>query len=1202
MSRQYFLGEDGEAAYKRLESSLRLGPESGRALVASDSVDVRYEVRRRVGEILPVKVVRPGDDVVKRVHEAVAEVGSPVLVWIEAEAGVGVESEAWRQAYAALNMGRDVLAEQGGVSLVLAGPRGIKEQVAARAPDLASVIRPMLELGTRLDRVADARDVGEDRQQAHAMADVLAKVVPDLEEARMIAERAGFPREHLPESKTPAGFWSDVVGQAVRGRSRPQALIEEAGRQFPYNAELLAYKEKIGRATHVHLDDVRVRLRRLAATKHRNHVFAQLPAAAPKPLGMVWDAFVPLDFAAHEVFVGRGEDVRRPGLRSLGVTIDLETLVERIDPVGNVEPATHGLVVSPRRAFAVLGDPGSGKTTLCRWLAATIAEREAGRAPILVEAGEWMRREGSLSLMDAMVTAADLGVADTVSVEDLKGLCDEGKIVLLVDGYDEPVRANARSRMRDMLEVFSAEHPKVAIVATSRVEGYLEAALPVPWQAFVIAPFDEGKVEDFVRRWYAMVESDPEARARGRAELMAALAAEPRAREMARNPLLATLIAELHYHRRAPLPGRRSELYDLVVELLLVTRPAGRERSFTEIEQDEQRVLLERFALWLQEQRSAKDGADIEFGRDDFVREVTTAGAGCEAVSRRRAQRWLDWLVQEAGLLRETGNGRYSFLHLSIMEYLAGRGLLARYTGSIEALGSFIAKVSFVDHWRETILLSLGSEAGNPAIASSGARAVIGGVRGRFISLQESTQWCLGLLLEDLELSAKDRESLLFKAMKALYAGMLEQVTQLLEQVITHSRRHGTETERWILARIAEDKPRQAAQMAAACPPYLHPELVLARRVDRDEVVPFFLDLSTEDRGRWAEEVLSRAALLKWAAETHPEVASSMAWSRLATPDLLTRVWTIAILSRSDLSMLIEAGAQFGKYVGIRWWCGKESYVKGVMPTYCGMRVPSVARRPLAPREDLRTSDGAALWRSAIARRLGAADASALVEFLSRLYYSYLPWCDDVSEDALLAKDYPRQMLEAVGIYRKQPEFWQAEDELVLARPSVEKLESIQIETLLSETHAARLMTPGDSIPYRLIALRLDNLFIHDFFDGLVDLALERGTEHDCLPLLLALGFSQYQTTWSWPSSRHWQQWFSSPPPADWLAAFFWHLCWAVGDVERYTEHYAAAQACLDRADWPELAAELRAYTIRPMTVEEWQRGGDPSSLAPTAQ
>ncbi len=1209
MSRRYFLGEDGEAAYTRLERSLRLGPDSGRASVASDSVDVRYEVRRRVGEILRVEVVRPSGDVVRRIHEVVEVAGSPVLVWIEAPAGMKADSEPWRRAYTALNMGRDVLADKGKLSLVLAGPVPLDEQVKQRAPDLVSVMRPMLVLGTRLDPVEEAvgpsDDGAGDRHRdarIHVIADVLARVVPDLEEARTIARRAEFPAELLPQSKTAEGFWSDVVEQATRGRIRLEALVAEAMRRFPYNSELAECKKRIERITHVQLDDLCVRLRRVAATKHRNHVFARMPLATPKPLGLVWEAVVPLDFEEHEVFAGHDDGDGRLGLRSRGSKVELEMLVERIDPARDIDDTPHGLVASPRRLLAILGDPGSGKSTLCRWLAATIAEREAGRAPILVEAVDWMGREGSTSLLDVMARAADSGVLGTISVATLKGLCDEGRIVLLVDGYDEPMRAHARTRMRGDLDAFSAEYPKVSIVVTSRVEGYLEAGLLPPWQTLVIAPFDEGKLEEFVRRWYAMVEpNDREARARGRAELVAALAAEPRAREMARNPLLATLIAEVHQHQKAPLPGRRSVLYGLVVELLLVTRPTERGHLFEEIDKDEQRTRLEHFALWLQEQRGTEDGADIVFGRDDFVREVAAADVGHEAISRRQAQQWLEWLVQEAGLMREGRSGRYSFLHLSLMEYLAAQGILARFAGDLEGLRHFLVKVSYERHWRETILLLFGSQADNRPIVSLAPEVVLGGSGGTFEG-RHAVQLLFGLLIEDLDISARGRANILSHGI------MLESpdfVFRELERVISYSRHHGQETQDWLLERIARANNWEAVRVAAACPPRLWPERVLASRADLVEVAPMFLDTAPRDYGEWARSTLSQDVLMRWAADSPSQGVFSMALARLAKPGILARMWVAAVLSRTDPDARVSGSSRVDNVVAIRWNMSREYLDKNVMPVCLCTRLDQMRRRGVLW-DDLahvHTIEALELWKSAIERVTEGSLESEDRERLSLLYGSPLAGFF-ARREAVLAPDFPAHMCKVLGlVFSGEPWSWEETQPLAAVGPSEVGEEDPYFVATLVEVHAALLTTQGSIGPFHRIRHRLDNLFIHDFFDGIVDFALERGTEHDCLPLLLALGFSQYQTTWSWPRGRHWKQWFSSPPPEDWLAAFFWHLCWAVGEVDRYTEHYAAAQACLNRADWPELAAELGAYTIRPMTVEEWQRKDDsPPPEAPTPE
>jgi len=193
-----WLGEHGEAAYARLERSLRLGPDSGRALVTSDSVDVRREVQRRIARLLRVEVVRPRPDIVSSIHEVVAAAAEPVLVWVEAVASGEGDAEAWRQTHAALNMSRDDLDRVGALSLVLAGPSSLEAEVRTRAPDLMAVIRPVVALGRELEpsslswlHVSDLHVRAEDWQQ-QGMLDALVRDVPRLLGEREIDPDAVF--------------------------------------------------------------------------------------------------------------------------------------------------------------------------------------------------------------------------------------------------------------------------------------------------------------------------------------------------------------------------------------------------------------------------------------------------------------------------------------------------------------------------------------------------------------------------------------------------------------------------------------------------------------------------------------------------------------------------------------------------------------------------------------------------------------------------------------------------------------------------------------------------------------------------------------------------------------------------------------------------------------------------------------------------
>lgn len=72
-------------------------------------------------------------------------------------------------------------------------------------------------------------------QLTHELVDELARVFWEADRAQLLAARAGFPRQHLPDFRTPYVFWSLVVRAAYEGTldGGVPALVAEAARQYP---------------------------------------------------------------------------------------------------------------------------------------------------------------------------------------------------------------------------------------------------------------------------------------------------------------------------------------------------------------------------------------------------------------------------------------------------------------------------------------------------------------------------------------------------------------------------------------------------------------------------------------------------------------------------------------------------------------------------------------------------------------------------------------------------------------------------------------------------------------------------------------------------------------------------------------------------------------------------------------------------------
>jgi len=366
--------------------------------------------------------------------------------------------------------------------------------------------------------------------------------------------------------------------------------------------------------------------------------------------------------------------------------------------------------------LVLLGDPGSGKSTLVNFVTLCLAgERlgspdanlrrlgevwQAGRPlPIRVVLRDYAARglpEGKglwefIGEELARVETRDGPLSECLLVLQ-EHLEREDGAILLLDGVDEVPEAHRyRLRLKEAVEQFARDFPHCRILVTSRPYAYqdLQAHL-ARFEVRTLAPFTPEQVEAFIRRWYEHVglkdpSLGPDNAARYADQLVHTVQTNPRIAELAPNPLLLTLMASLHRWREGgSLPERRQELYEQSVRLLLDLwqrpkqvfdaegNPVGEEYDvFTElgIPQENLRAALNQVAYEAHWKQPTLTGT-----HDIRAREL--AGALYEAsTDKGKAQgeeRIIRYLIDRAGLLIEQEQGRvYAFPHRTFQEYMA---------------------------------------------------------------------------------------------------------------------------------------------------------------------------------------------------------------------------------------------------------------------------------------------------------------------------------------------------------------------------------------------------------------------------------------------------------------------------------------------------------------------------------------------------
>jgi hypothetical protein len=398
--------------------------------------------------------------------------------------------------------------------------------------------------------------------------------------------------------------------------------------------------------------------------------------------------------------------------------------------------------------LVLLGDPGSGKTTVVRWIAtayllrlkedpawkdlpdvATLPDKDW--LPIVVRCRDLDEACKTGSIYDvlcetfrkAQLNRDESDALQAVIIEKLAA----GKAILLVDGLDEIANIGLRARFCQQIERLQAAFPRAPFVVTSRIVGYREMKYRIGrgFEHATVTGFTRKDKDEFARRWCEITEL-PERRAKAEEELLHAIHATDRIERLAVNPMLLTTLA-LVKRKVGTLPERRADLYWEAVLVLLnwrseVDEPMDHREAIPQL----QYVAYEMCRQGVQRLREDEILELLERVREEYP--------NLRALKKHEPQEFLRLLERRTSILLEVGEERYKgrqsavfeFRHLTFQEYLAALALvdgkfpgrdrekslaqhiapLAGETGEYET-SPFESEVLVKDNWREVLRLGV---------------------------------------------------------------------------------------------------------------------------------------------------------------------------------------------------------------------------------------------------------------------------------------------------------------------------------------------------------------------------------------------------------------------------------------------------------------------------------------------------------------
>ncbi|NOK59881.1 MAG: hypothetical protein GFH27_549291n73 [Chloroflexi bacterium AL-W] len=415
--------------------------------------------------------------------------------------------------------------------------------------------------------------------------------------------------------------------------------------------------------------------------------------------------------------------------------------------------------IQQHKKLVLLGEPGSGKSTVLRYLAVLLAQQllsmptaipgwekvESLPIPILCPLGEVARALTKTGDADqALWQTLEQTIDGIHRLRDglLKDAMKRGAVLLLCDGLDElPETSTSNSQIKPRRDIARAlrrlarEIPDLCMVLTSRVKPYHESSdwqMPSEenWETRTIQDLAPGQVQTFIRSWYRALagETGPlsEELATTRSDQLISQidASYTRLEPLVKSPLLLTIMVILHDNsKNGVIPDERVLLYDECVKLLLERwepvrnsdEPEERRRLLARLGNipglslDLLRDVLHELAFHAHNQPQDNDGRGMIAG-EKLNWEITKffKGLGC-ANPVEKLDIFREVLETDAGLLQTPNHNCYAFPHRTFQEYLAAC-YLAEQADANEPDMCTLAYERWSDapgQWRETLLLMI---------------------------------------------------------------------------------------------------------------------------------------------------------------------------------------------------------------------------------------------------------------------------------------------------------------------------------------------------------------------------------------------------------------------------------------------------------------------------------------------------------------
>jgi len=335
-------------------------------------------------------------------------------------------------------------------------------------------------------------------------------------------------------------------------------------------------------------------------------------------------------------------------------------------------------LIAPEKLFdfshacVILGHPGTGKTSMSRYVERTALKATGQPLAVTIELRKYIAEKKQKAQHSLTQHALDkvlslLPDLNPAVVRDvfLFSSC-AGDMLFVYDGLDEILNVGERAAVSREVTRMAADYPRARHLLTSREVGYEQTAIR-GWRHYRIHPFDRSRIEAYVANAARLVVTVPE---REHPEFISKFMDQAaKAAEIAQIPLLLALMVVLFKERGHSLPDQRHQIYEQCAELFFIQRDATRDLLTDLKEPFRLTQLLNELASQIYGNRVLQAGVSRRWLEDASTEFFTKVFGGDRARARDAGVQFATYTTNRAWVFTMTGVDSYEFTHRTFLEY-----------------------------------------------------------------------------------------------------------------------------------------------------------------------------------------------------------------------------------------------------------------------------------------------------------------------------------------------------------------------------------------------------------------------------------------------------------------------------------------------------------------------------------------------------